>query len=93
MSTREAPSLQHRSESAWTKNQTEKKGKHCADTCEQQCRRQMAAASPMQQLQQLSAAQQRVKAHRSAKPRQLGQNISPRCTFKKVSPDLLQQPV
>jgi hypothetical protein len=48
------------------RNQQEKKGKHCADASKQQCRRQMAAAHPMQQLQQLSAAQQRAKAHRSA---------------------------
>jgi hypothetical protein len=93
MSTSEAPSYQRHSQSAWTKSQTEKKGKLCADASEQQCGRQMAAASPMQQLQQLSAARQRIKAHRSAKQRQLGQIISPRCICMQVSQNLLQQHV
>jgi len=69
--------------------------KHCAGASEKLCRLQMAAAHPMQQLQQLSAAQQRVKDYHSAKQRQLKQKISPRCSrgvsAKKVNQALLLQ--
>jgi hypothetical protein len=75
MSSRETPSSKNNFGRTWTTSLPEKMGKHCAGASEHQCGRQTAAAHPMQQLQQRSAAQQRVKAHRSANRRQLMQMI------------------